>query len=133
MVNCERCGRPLRSKASIEREPPMGDRCARMAKLEKDSKLPAKVQDDLTFLKMEIKMLKRQIKALTVSGVKSVEAIERIKQDVIPRTSWEGEMKVAIKKELKSMFSDPDWKDKILHSVDEQDSIREPPKAEEVN
>ena len=130
-MKCERCGRVLRSEASIERG--MGLRCARITELEKESKLPTKVEETLDFLKMEVKMLKRQISELKVSGVKSTEAIERIRQDVIPKTSWEGKMKVAIKKELKAIFSDPNWKDKLLHSVDEQDSIREPPKIEEVN
>ena len=131
VVLCRRCGRPLRAEES--RRNKIGKRCARMEELEKANSSPGKIEDELAFLKIEIKMLKRQINALKLTGVKSTEAIERIKQDIIPEASWEGKMKVAIKKELKSIFSDPDWKDKLLHSVDDVNEIREPPKIEEVN
>lgn len=133
-MKCKRCGRELHSKKSIKRG--MGIRCARITELEKPSEvetIKAKHVYDIHFLKMEVKTLKRQVKALTVTGVKSTEAIERIKQDIVPKTSWEGKMKVAVKKELKAIFSDPDWKHKLLHSVDEQDTIREPSKVKEVN
>ena len=130
-MKCKRCGRELHSKESIERG--MGLRCARITELEKNFKHTAKVEETLAFLKMEITMIKREIKSLKSSTIKQDVSIERIKQDIVPKTSWEGKMKVAVKKELKAIFSDPDWKHKLLHSVDEQDTIREPSKVKEVN
>lgn len=127
MCKCKRCGRKLISKESVERG--YGRTCYRIHLLQKEKQTATKVEDDVAFLKMEIKMLKNQIKTLKITGVKSTEAIERIKKDHEEKEATdEDRLKGLICRELKSIFSDPDWRSKILHSPDEMNEIREPPK-----
>ena len=120
-MKCQRCGRKLTNPKSISLG--YGSKCYRIIQLQKP--VEEYTTDVLSFLKMEVKMLKRQIKELKISGVKHDVAIERINREVVTKNSWEGKMKVAIKAELKSIFSDPDWKSKLLTNVNDLNAIRE--------
>ena len=119
-TNCQRCGRKLTNPKSIALG--YGPKCYRMLQWDKPV---VDTKDEITFLKMEVKMLKRQIKELKISGVKHDVAIERIERDVIPISTLEGKLKVAVSKELKSIFSDPDWKAKLLINVNDLNIVRE--------
>jgi len=110
--NCLRCGKKLTSEESIMRG--YGEKCYRIVNLQKSA---VDTTTDIKFLKMEISMLKRQISELKVSGVKHDVAIERISQEKVNRTDPEFIEMGAVVKEMKSIFSDPDWKNKLLRKV----------------
>ena len=80
MSKCKRCGKELRSQESIKRG--YGKTCYRIVQLQevKESEVKPKINQEIAFLKMEIKMLKRMMKQIKTNGVK-VESIERIKPE----------------------------------------------------
>ena len=78
IVRCERCNTILRSAESIKRG--MGKTCARIVKLQQANKpkVEPEVNQEIAFIKMEIKHLKRMFKQIQTNG--TVIGIERIKQ-----------------------------------------------------
>ena len=140
-MKCERCGRPLTSKVSIERG--MGLKCARITELEKQSKNEnqelVELKQKWNQLSLKFSLLEKKVNRLIKSGVKSTEVIERIKEKVEAAPTEEGRLKGLIHEELVSIFRNkdgsfnPDWKSKILHKTDEINEIREPPSLKEVN
>ena len=112
MVKCQRCGRELTNPKSIELG--YGSKCYRIIQLQKPVEY---TNDTLSFLKMEVSMLKRQIKELKINGITHGFAIERIiKTKVSKDDPTFMEMGVVVK-EMKSIFADPNWKDKLLTKV----------------
>ena len=77
IVKCKRCGRKLTSEESIKRG--YGMTCYRIIQLQNQETKP-ETNQELAFLKCEIKMLKRMFKQIKTSGV-IIDPIERIKQD----------------------------------------------------
>jgi len=76
IVRCKRCNRVLTNPQSIKDG--YGKKCLRMVKLaEVVKKEKSDFQEELDFLRMEIKFLKRQFATLKTSGVKAP-GIERI-------------------------------------------------------
>jgi len=120
--NCLRCGRQIKKKSSIERG--YGERCFRIVNLQKPA---VDTESEISFLKMEITMLKRQIKELKVSGVQRDVEIVRIQKKAGQVSSEELKLKGMIHQELISIFSDPDWKAKLLVNVNDLNTTREVP------
>ena len=119
-MDCQRCGRELTNPKSIALR--YGPKCYRILQWERPV---VDTKDEIIFLKMEVKMLKRQIKELKISGVKHDVAIERINHESRPLSSQKQMICGLIHKELKSIFSDPDWKAKLLINVNDLNIVRE--------
>ncbi|HDZ18120.1 hypothetical protein LCGC14_1110460 [marine sediment metagenome] len=116
MCKCKRCGKELRSVESVKRG--FGATCYRIFKLQEanNSEVKPEINQEIAFLKMEIKMLKRMIRNIHVKGI--VEPIERIKQDNQrpERTENTGNM-TSVVKEMKKIFTENfNYRD-ILKSV----------------
>ena len=109
---CLRCGRKLTSEKSIALG--YGSKCYRITLLQKPVE---DTNSDISFLKMEITMLKRQIKELKLSGVKHDVAIERIVNTTVSKNDPEFVEMGQVVREMKSIFSDPEWKSKLLTKV----------------
>ena len=79
-VKCKRCNRRLTSKLSIERG--YGDTCYRIIQLQKTElpKVKSDFNQELAFIKCEIKTLKRMFRNIQTNGI-SINPIEKIKQD----------------------------------------------------
>lgn len=105
-IRCKLCNRILRSEESIKLG--YGKTCYRIMKLNQ-TKQPEDNSDDIMFLKMEVKMLKRQIGEIKRSGIKVVDKIERLKMTDNP---IKNEQKIQFNKcvsELKEIFNMEDW------------------------
>lgn len=139
-VICRRCGKPLRAEQS--RKDGIGARCARMEAFEQERQQADPYEQLLqkwNQLSLKVSTLERKLSKLIATGVKA-EAIERIsKAEIEAEPTQEAHLKSLIHQELASIFKNedgsfnPDWKTKILHSYDETDEIREPPKEVSVN
>lgn len=86
MINCKLCGRPLTSQESIKRG--YGATCYRIhmntQKLQKTDDFFEQIENiktENTFLKMEIKMIKSQLKLIQTNTYTREEPIERIKRE----------------------------------------------------
>lgn len=112
MDNCLRCGRPLTSEKS--KSLGYGQKCYRIISL---SKPVNDTKDDISFLKMEIKLIKREISKLNSGVIHHDIDIKRIKENVEPVRTSQQQLKGLIHQELKTIFNDPNWKQKILTSV----------------
>lgn len=124
-VRCIRCNRILRSKESIKLG--YGKTCYRITKLQEKDK-PNSQSDDILFLKMEVKMLKRQIGEIKRSGIKVVDRIERIKITENPITNERKNQFNKCMSELKGIFSMEDWDyRKVLTPILPREIIENPP------
>ncbi len=123
MINlkCKRCNRELKSKESQERG--YGKTCYRIVNLSKQEK-PI---DDITFLKMEINMLKKMLRNLTKNGIK---AIERIKNDSPKRNEQVSQFNECVR-ELKGIFNCEQWDYRnVLVPINPRETIENPPIAQ---
>lgn len=124
MYKCKRCGRVLTSRKSIELG--YGKVCYRIHLLEEANKSEPEVNQEIAFLKMEIKTLKRMIKNIQVRGT-TVESIKRIRKDVesIPSIIKEGFADVV--KEMKSIFKENFYYKDYLKPVNPIEEPVDPP------
>jgi hypothetical protein len=103
MCKCKRCGRVLKSPESIERG--YGKTCYRIVQFQESTKPEVKteINQEIAFLKLEIKTLKRMFKQIQIKG--TIEPIERIKRDDHrpERDSNKGNF-AGVMKEMKSIF-----------------------------
>ena len=74
---CKRCNRILKNKESIERG--YGVKCYKIIQLNNIEKLKPEINDEIAFLKCEIKTLKRMLRNIQINGG-AINPIERIKQ-----------------------------------------------------
>ena len=76
---CKRCGRKLSNKLSIERG--YGAKCYKIIQFQETKpEIKPEINQEIAFLKCEIKTIKRMFKQIRTSGV-IVDPIERIRQD----------------------------------------------------
>lgn len=104
IVRCKRCGHTLTSPESIKRG--YGKTCARIVKLQEANKPEVKpeVNQEIAFLKLEIKTLKRMFKQIQLKG--SIEPIERIKRSRPEQKLNGNEANFgSVMKEMKEIFS----------------------------
>ena len=104
VVLCKRCGRPLRSAKSIKLG--YGPTCYRLSKIQDN---PFNIEQEITFLKIEIKTLKkllRELKTVNLSSGQSPSII-RINRDYKrpEQDQSKGQMREVLQ-ELKSCFQD---------------------------
>ena len=125
-MNCKRCGRVLKSEQSIKLG--YGATCYRIFKLQEANKpeVNPDMNQEIAFLKMEIKTLKRMIRNIHVKGI--AEPIERIKHDNQrpERTENEGNMSSVVK-EMKKIFTKDFNYHNILKSVNPIEIPMAPP------
>lgn len=124
VFRCERCNHILRSAESIKRG--YGKTCYRIVQLQEANKPEPEVNDEIAFLKMEIKTLKRMIRNIQVSGT-TAESIERIKKEVIriPDIIKEGFGNVV--KEMKTIFKENFHYTDVLKPAFPNEEIVAPP------
>ena len=103
IVRCKRCNAIL--KAEKSRKLGYGRTCYRIVQLQETNKPNPKINNEIAFLKMEIKQLKRMIRNIQVNG-KTIESIESIKKEVItiPDILKQGFSNVV--KEMKTIFTE---------------------------
>jgi len=87
---------------------------------------PINIQEELTFLRMEIKLLKTLIKSNNITRSSPIERIKITKQDLGP--SREKNKMSDVIKEMKELFikSEGDYRG-ILYHIDAIETIRTPP------
>ncbi len=131
IIKCKRCNRILTSKESIERG--YGGKCFRIIQLQKND---MNRDQDIQFLKSEVKFLKRQLKELKQNNfVSNIDPIERIKQDQHrpERDQFKIEFNVVVK-ELKIIFQGENFNyHKILKPIESITEIEIPPEIELIN
>ncbi len=125
--NCKRCGKELRSAESIKRG--MGKTCWRISQLQqvKQPEVKPEINQEIAFLKCEIKTLKRMIKNIQINGSRA-KPIERIKFD-------RPEQKIGMNKsnfgsvlsEMKEMFNSVENVYDLLCPINARTSIEAPP------
>ena len=110
---CLRCNRILTSKESIKRK--YGKTCFRIVNSQKPKQ---EINETVEFMKLELKMLKRQINELKIHGIKQSDTIERLKQDKIQVQTVEKVNFSNVMSELKDIFNktNGNWK-KILKPI----------------
>jgi hypothetical protein len=99
---CKRCGRVLKSAKSIKLG--YGPTCYRISKFHDD---PVNVNEEIKFLKIEIKMLKKTLRELKVNEFSTYQTpiIERIKkQERSTETDTNKGQMTKVIQELKSRF-----------------------------
>ena len=142
MCKCQRCGRELKSQESRDRvidgKKGWGKVCYRITELEKvgmeEVDELAELKTKWSQLSLKYSVLERKLNKLISSGIQTSDPIERIKRTDKIVSTEEGKLKVLIHQELRDIFTDkdgnfdPKWKVKILHSADEIEEVREPPK-----
>ena len=124
-TRCKRCNRVLKNPKSIELG--YGKTCYRIVKLQENNKPEVKI-DDIAFLRMEINTLKRQIREIRISGIKTVESIERIKIHDNPIRNEQEIRFFGCVRELKGIFNTDKWDYRnVLVPIDPIETIQSPP------
>jgi len=106
-MKCKRCNRELRSEKSIKLG--YGETCYRIVNLKKPV---LDIETEISFLRMEIKLLKTLIKSNNIVGYRPIERIKITKQDLGP--SREKNKMSDVIKEMKALFSTDKWKDRLV-------------------
>lgn len=124
---CKKCGKKLTNPVSIERG--YGNTCFRSIQLQKsnETEINSEVNQEIAFLKCEIKTLKRMIRNIQVNGIKT-ETIKRIKREEQrpERNTNKGNM-VGLVEEMKIIFTEGfNYRD-ILSPVNGREIIELPP------
>lgn len=132
MCKCKRCGRVLTNPESIERK--YGSTCWNIVQLQKKNEnlTPDRnFEQELEFLKYEIRFLKRQLKEIKQnSSIINVEPIDRIKHDKERPERANNEINLfLVVKELKIIFEDKEIFDyhQILSPIEPTTKIESPP------
>ena len=131
-IKCKLCNRVLTNPESIKLG--YGKKCYRVFQLQQSALQEAneliEMKQKWSQLSLKCSVLERKLNNILASGIQTNNPIERVKRPEKFVSTEEDRLKVLIHQELKSIFTnkegnfDPNWKAKILHSVDE---IREPP------
>lgn len=126
MCKCKRCGRILKNPESVKLG--YGKTCYRIVQLQEtiEPEVKPEVNQEIAFLKIEIKTLKRMFKQIQIKG--TIEPIERIKRDDHrpERDSNKGNF-AGVMKEMKEMFSKIESVYELLTPVNGRNEIEAPP------
>ena len=127
-IKCKRCNRVLKNPLSIEKG--YGDTCFRIIQLQQEKEPKIEVNQELSFIKCEINMLKRMFKNIQTNGI-IIDPIERIKNDNHrpERDLNKGNMANVIT-EMKEIFSRIKNVYEILTPIQGRTTIESPPLME---